>query len=112
MIKTPHPESASFAHEMLTLCLDLGVQQLIPLRRAELLPLEEARLLFLEFDINLIIPQAEIIKAHLKPVEGNIVVLNRSEVIGGDRSVSIPHSLTDGVFRVNNSGDYQIYTAD
>jgi len=112
MLRTPDPKSLSFAHEMLTLCLDNGVRAVYPLRRAELLPLAEARQLFLEFDIDLILPKAEQIDHHLEHIEGSIVVLERSEVIGGDRDINIPNGLTDGIFKISNNGNYQVFTAD
>jgi hypothetical protein len=112
MIKTPDPASASFAHEMLTLCLDKGVSMLFPLRNAELVPLAEARQLFLEFDIQLILPKIQVIDKHTEVTDGSIVVLNRSEIIGGDREITAPHTLTDGIFKINNKGDYQVFTAD
>jgi hypothetical protein len=112
MLKTPNPDSSSFAHEMLTLCLDKGITMLLPLRKAELMPLAEARTLFLEFDIQLIIPKTELINQHPNTSDGNIVVINRSEVIAGDREIAHSHDLTDGIFSVSNSGAYQIFTAD
>jgi hypothetical protein len=112
MIKTPDPASASFAHEMLTLCLDKGISMLFPLRKAELMPLAEARQLFLEFDVQLILPKIQVIAQHTEVTDGSIVVLNRSEMIGGDRGITAPHTLTDGIFKINNKGDYQVFTAD
>ena len=112
MIKTPDPAGASFAHEMLTLCLDKGISMLFPLRKAELMPLAEARQLFLEFDIQLILPKIQVIDQHTEVTDGSIVILNRSEVIGGDREILVPHTLTDGIFKINNKGDYQVFTAD
>ena len=61
MIKTPDPESASFAHQMLTLCMDNQVTQIYPLRRTELELLTEAKTLFAEFDITLCTPGNEFI---------------------------------------------------
>ncbi|MBW4891310.1 hypothetical protein KXQ82_16400 [Mucilaginibacter sp. HMF5004] len=112
MIKTPNPESPSFAHEMLTLCLDNGISMLLPLRKSELLPLAQSRQLFLEFDIQLIIPKTELINRHPNISDGSIVVMNRSEVIAGNREVNHPHELTDGVFSIADSGAYHIFTAD
>jgi hypothetical protein len=112
MIKTPDPAGASFAHEMLTLCLDKGISMLFPLRKAELMPLAEARQLFLEFDIQLILPKMQVIEQHTEVIDGSIVILNRSEMIGGNREITAPHILTDGVFKINNKGDYQVFTAD
>jgi len=59
MIKTPAPENVSFAHLMLTLCMDNQITQIYPLRRAELDLLLEAKTLFAEFDITLCTPPNE-----------------------------------------------------
>jgi hypothetical protein len=112
ILKTPNPASSSFAHEMLTLCLDNAVTMLFPLRKDELLPLAEARQLFLEFDIQLIIPKTELINKPATPVEGSIIVMNRSEIIAGPHDIPFTHELTDGVFKINNLGAYQLFTAD
>jgi hypothetical protein len=112
MLKTPRPDSPSYAHEMLTLCLDNGINMVFPLRQAELLPLAEARVLFLEFDVQLIIPKTEQIKPEPHTREGSIIVMNRSEVIAGDREMKHSHELTDGIFSIDDSGAYHIFTAD
>jgi len=61
MIKTPDPAVASFAHQMLTLCMDNQVTQIYLLRHTELELLTEAKTLFAEFDITLCTPGNEFI---------------------------------------------------
>jgi hypothetical protein len=96
MIKTPNPGGVSFAHQMLTLCLDKGVTTIYPLRRAECLPLAEARQLFTEFGISLCIPEKEMIELSLNTgnMEGSLTIRN------------------DGVFKISADGQQQIFTAD
>jgi len=53
MIKLPNPASASYAHEMLTLCLDRQVDNVYPLKDAELRLLSEAEQLFGEYGIKI-----------------------------------------------------------
>ena len=53
LIKLPNPSSSSYAHEMLTLCLDKGVTVLYPLRDEELTVLKQAELLFDEYGIRI-----------------------------------------------------------
>ena len=53
LIKLPNPLSSSYAHEMLTLCLDKGVTVLYPLRDEELTVLKQAELLFDEYGIRI-----------------------------------------------------------
>lgn len=53
MIQLPSPKSASYSHQMLTLCLDKGIQTVYPLREEEAILLKEAKQLFKEYDINI-----------------------------------------------------------
>lgn len=120
MIKTPNPESQSFVHEMLALCLDNSIAELYALRRSELLPLAEARQLFSEFDIKLFIPDKEMIENNMTHpvIDGRIVVVENGEIIKGDTLNNVfnlhPFGESwkgDGVFKVNPH-DYMIFTAD
>ncbi len=54
LIKLPNPSSAAYQHEMLTLCLDAGIDKLIALRPEEQAALAEAALLFKEYGIEII----------------------------------------------------------
>lgn len=56
MLKLPGVKSPSFAHELLTLCLNEQIDVLIPLRRFELEPLSKARVLFDEYGIRILSP--------------------------------------------------------
>lgn len=52
----PEATAATYAHELLKLCLDLGIQYVLPLGALELEPLHEARLLLEEYGITLLVP--------------------------------------------------------
>lgn len=52
----PNAKNPTFAHEMLKLCLDLGVEYVVPLSVEEIRSLHEARILFEEYEISLLIP--------------------------------------------------------
>ena len=54
MIQLPNPKSTSYSHQMLTLCLDKGIQTVYPLREAEATLLKESDQLFKEYDINIL----------------------------------------------------------
>jgi len=56
MIRIPSPLSASYAHEMLTLCLDNDITTIYPLKDNEASLLLEAGQLFKEFNIAIIKP--------------------------------------------------------
>lgn len=53
LLKLPLPQSASYAHQMLTLCLDLQVEQVYALHADEVTLLREAEQLFGEYGIQL-----------------------------------------------------------
>lgn len=53
MIKLPDPKSASYSHQMLTLCLDKGIETVYPLREEEAVLLKEAEQLFNEYGITI-----------------------------------------------------------
>ena len=54
LIKLPNPASASYAHEMLTLCLDKDIEKIYPVRDSELMLLTGAEILFNEFGITIV----------------------------------------------------------
>ena len=49
MIRLPDPQSGSYAHQMLTLCLDNDIGAVYPLRAAETALLKESEKLFNEY---------------------------------------------------------------
>jgi hypothetical protein len=53
MIQLPNPKSASYSHQMLTLCLDKGIQTVYPLREEEAMLLKESEQLFNEYGITI-----------------------------------------------------------
>ena len=54
IIKLPSPASMSYAHEMLTLCLDKGIERMYALQEEEYALLNEAEQLFGEYGIELV----------------------------------------------------------
>jgi hypothetical protein len=52
----PEGNKSSFAHELLSLCLDLGVDLIFPLKASEQKALTEAKVLFEEYGISLALP--------------------------------------------------------
>ncbi len=54
MIHLPDPASIAYAHEMLTLCLDKGINTVYALREKELTNLLEAEQLFNEYGIEIV----------------------------------------------------------
>jgi len=60
MIALPNPSDASYAHKILTLSLDYGVETIYALQTAEHQLLMEANLLFNEYGITILSADAEI----------------------------------------------------
>ncbi|MEO7214339.1 hypothetical protein [Mucilaginibacter sp.] len=60
LLKLPSPASVSYQHEMLTLCLDKGVNTVYVLTGHELDLLRESELLFKEYNIDILDGQIEI----------------------------------------------------
>ncbi|MBC7744048.1 MAG: hypothetical protein H7096_03015 [Flavobacterium sp.] len=60
--KIPKGNSASFAHEMLNLALNEGIEKIFPLYPEEITALAEARQLFLEYGISVIVPDVNRLK--------------------------------------------------
>lgn len=54
--KFPSEKSISFAHELLSFCLDQEIKKVYALREGELNPLSEAKVLFAEFGIEIVLP--------------------------------------------------------
>jgi hypothetical protein len=55
MIKLPNPASTSYAHQMLTLCLDKQISAVYALRDEEQKLLKEAEQLFKEYGIEIMV---------------------------------------------------------
>ncbi len=55
--KIPTGVNPTFAHEVLKICLDEGITQVLPLGKKEIQPLNETRVLFQEYGIELLVPQ-------------------------------------------------------
>ena len=53
MIQLPNPASASYAHQMLALCLDNEIDHIYPLKKEEEIQLATAKQLFTEYGINI-----------------------------------------------------------
>lgn len=60
MIVLPNPAGASYAHKMLTLCLDRQIEKVYALQPAEFNLLNEAGLLFKEYGITILSAADEI----------------------------------------------------
>lgn len=104
-IKIPAGDSSSFAHLLLTICLDQQIAKVYPLRKAEIVALSEARQLFDEYGIKIMVPD----KTHLqglfnKGIKGKIIVKDEPELENfPDRGVFIQDE---------SSLELQLFTVD
>jgi hypothetical protein len=53
LVRLPNPVSSSYTHEMLALCLDLGVEQVYLFREQELELIKQSEILFNEYNITI-----------------------------------------------------------
>nr|WP_294942064.1 hypothetical protein [uncultured Mucilaginibacter sp.] len=60
MLRLPTPTSVSYQHEMLTLCLDKGVDVVYVLTGTELALLRQSEQLFKEYNIDILDGQVEL----------------------------------------------------
>jgi hypothetical protein len=58
LLALPSPLSVAYIHQLLQLCLAEGVDELVPIRFAELKALVSAKALFAEYGIQLYVPAA------------------------------------------------------
>lgn len=60
LIRLPDPQSPSYTHEMLTLCLDMGVDNVYLFREPEITLLLKAETLFNEYNIKILVKGNEL----------------------------------------------------
>lgn len=104
-VKIPPGVSATFAHMLLTICLDLNVDEVYPLRKDELKALAEARQLFDEYAIKVMVPPKALIDGLLnKGIKGRVIV----------KDGSVIDEMPDrGIFLIDEAGkEFQLLTAD
>ncbi|MEJ6980378.1 hypothetical protein WG906_07945 [Pedobacter sp. P351] len=104
-VKIPLGDSPSFAHLLLTICLDNSIEKVFPLRTAEVFALADSRQLFDEYGIRVIVPvRARIASLLNKGIKGEIVINEDAEKVEfPDRGIF----LKDG-----SSSEVQLFTVD
>ena len=106
-IGIPPGNSASYAHELLKACLDLGIEKIYPLYFDEIEALSEARQLFDEYGIKVIVPGIDYLSkldsAH-SAANGEFIIVENGEVVAG-KLISLPDSLETGIFCFESEGD-------
>ena len=111
-IKIPDDSSVSFSHQLLTICLDLNIQQVFPLRRLEIMALAEARQLFDEYGIKVMVPvQGDLDKYFGTYKSGTLLIKDAGQQSGAQDQIS---SIDRGAFLFNTGAkpELQILTVD
>ena len=104
-IKIPLGDSPSFAHLLLTICLDNSIEKVFPLRTAEVLALADSRQLFDEYGIRVMVPvRTQIASLLHRGIKGEILINDDAEKDDlPDRGIF----LKDG-----SSSEVQLFTVD
>jgi hypothetical protein len=102
--KIPPSNSASFSHLLLAICLDLNINQVFPLKKAEVLALAEARQLFDEYGIKVMVPERRIAEDLFS------ISIKKGEIIIKDTVGEVPDR---GVFVIDaETNNLKLFTAD
>lgn len=110
-IRIPRGESASYAHMILDLALNEGIDRIFPLYAEEILPLAESRQLFDEYGISVIVPSVLWLNSRQPAYcKGNqqLVVIEKGETIAGilPPGLIIPEELFSGIFNLEPASNF------
>ncbi len=98
-IQIPAGNSPSYAHQILSLSLDLGLDKIYPLYFNEVKALAEAKLLFAEYGIVLMVPDKDFFtdfKETDLSTEGELIIIENGKIFPEKSSVTLP--ATTGIF--------------
>ena len=106
----------SIAHILLNFCITEAIDCIIPLQHYELEPLAKSAVLFSEYGIQVLLPDADVIAEYL--TEEKLTYQNFAVFIHGDRIFSTNDSLIptnvspklNGVFGYNDADDLKLFT--
>jgi hypothetical protein len=108
-LKIPAGNSASYAHIMLDLALNSGIEKIFPLYAEEILPLAESRQLFEEYGISVIVPSILWLQenpAHDSKGSAEWLVVEQGNLLAGTLPpdlLSLKEDLS-GIFQISNTG--------
>jgi hypothetical protein len=106
----------SIAHILLNFCITETIDCIIPLHHYELEPLAKSAVLFSEYGIQVLLPNADVISDYLteeKLTYQNFVVFIHGDRIFSTEEGSIPANLSpklNGVFGYNDVDDLKLFT--
>ncbi|ARS38950.1 hypothetical protein CA265_04350 [Sphingobacteriaceae bacterium GW460-11-11-14-LB5] len=106
----------SIAHILLNFCITEAIDCIIPLHDYELEPLAKSAVLFGEYGIQVLLPNADVIADYI--TEEKVAYQNFAVFIHGDRIFSTDEHVIhanvspelNGVFGYNNADDLKLFT--
>lgn len=106
-IKIPAGLSPTYAHELLKISLDNQIDYILPLGSFEFEPLSESKILFEEYDIQLFVPNKDVLENYMLIENPSkdlpILLILNGEVLLGD--LAIHTDSRDGLFVVSDAGE-------
>ncbi|HYK77233.1 MAG TPA: hypothetical protein VEV16_09670 [Daejeonella sp.] len=117
-ISIPAGNSPSYAHIILSICLDYGINTVYPLYQAELKPLAESKKLFAEYGISIIVPSLQWLEDHPKSDVvsfSDLAILENGELKAGvlPTGITWPEAMKTGIFgwiADNNNINFTLFT--
>ncbi|WP_426328475.1 hypothetical protein [Pedobacter sp. R-06] len=106
----------SIAHILLNFCITESIDCIIPLHHDELEPLAKSAVLFGEYGIQVLLPDADVIADYVaqeKQSFQNFAVFIHGDRIFSTEEGSIPANVSpklNGVFGYNSTGDLKLFT--
>ena len=110
-IRIPRGSSPSYAHILLDLALNAGIDRIFPLYAEEILPLAESRQLFDEYGISVIVPSVLWLKNRQPDYckgTSQLVVLEKGEAIAGSlpSDLKISAEFLSGIFTLDPQDNF------
>ncbi|MBB6238200.1 hypothetical protein HDC90_002829 [Pedobacter sp. AK013] len=106
----------SIAHLLLNFCITEGIDCIIPLHDYEVEPLAKSAVLFGEYGIQVLLPNADVIADYLpreKQSFQNFAVYIHGDCIYSSGENTVPQKLSssfNGVFGFNNANELKLFT--
>ena len=101
----------TLAHTLLNCCLDNGVDMILPLHEFELMPVAKTKVLFNEFNIEVLLPEAEAIGKFVRPNKhDNWLILKAGEAIFATAPFNIDDQHLSGAFYLADDLEMNLIT--
>lgn len=110
-IKIPRGNSPSYAHIILDLALNAGIDRIFPLYAEEILPLAQSRQLFDEYGISVIVPSVLWLNSRqpdYRKGTSSLLVIEKGETLAGSLppGLVIQEEFFSGIFNVEPENNF------